>query len=425
MFQHNLLFVKDLSKEYLRKFELIFSVLPTMAPPLTTLGRPPHPFSAMLHAFIFKNLRGLRTLSALTQEIHIYQTLIQLCGFRSPPSKERFSSFLQDTPNEKLQSVRENLVQQLIERKEISGKYLSTDSCPIESPVRENNLKTNVSDRFNKTRFIKGDPQCRLGVYLIYPQQRQIRYFWGYRNHIINDAISELPITELTKPADVSETTLLIPQLKYLKNTFHLDISAVIGDAIFDSYQIIEFIVKELKAQPIIPRNPRAGKNPAITLSRAGIPACIAGFQMISRGNFYDRLQGRWRHKFICPIKASKTFAKTVNFLCPWNHPKFYSNRYGCTTNLRTDVDQSIRNSIDYSSQTFKKLYALRTSSERIFSRLLILCMQDSSVKGLNATANICTLAHISVLAVALASSKSGQKDKIRFIKGFFLPSSK
>ena len=43
--------------------------------------------------------------------------------------------------------------------------------------------------------------------------------------------------------------------------------------------------------------------------------------------------------------------------------------------------------------------------------------MQYPSVKGLNATANLCTIAHITVLAVALTAVKIDQKDKIRYVK--------
>jgi len=139
----------------------------------------------------------------------------------------------------------------------------------------------------------------------------------------------------------------------------------------------------------------------------------------MSRGKYHDKEQNRIRHKFVCPIKGSKRLAKK-HFFCPWNHPKFFTNRLGCTTNLRVDVDTSIRASIDYGSQTFKKLYALRTASERIFSRLSVLSIQRSSVKGLNATANMCSLAHIAILAVALAAAKHDPNRKIRFIKSFF-----
>ncbi len=418
MFQQNLLFVKDLSSEYLKRLELVFSALPNADSQYTT-GRPPHPVSTMLNALIFKNLRGISTFAELVREFNYYPAAAQVCAFKSFPSKERFSSLLRDTPNEFFQSTRENLVKQLISLGEISTKFISTDSCPVKSPVRENNLKTNVKNRFDKTIIPKGDPDARLGVYTTYPSKKKVEYFWGYRNHIINDASSELPLAEITKPANVSEQHLAIPQLAYVKDTFGLPIKAVMGDSAFDSSKIIEFIVKELKAKPVIAKNPRGGKNPDIKLSRTGIPICITGFEMVSRGKFYDKAQNRRRHKFICPIKGSKRFAKKLGSFCPWNHPNFYNNRFGCTTNLRIDVDQSIRDSIDYGSQTFKKLYNLRTSSERIFSRLLTLCMQKPSVIGLNATANVCTIAHITVLAVALAAIKDNQKDKIRFIKRF------
>ncbi len=58
-----------------------------------------------------------------------------------------------------------------------------------------------------------------------------------------------------------------------------------------------------------------------------------------------------------------------------------------------------------------------RTSSERAFSRLLSLCMQKPSVYGLNAVSNNCTIAHITVLLVALTAVKAGRKDKLRFVK--------
>lgn len=85
--------------------------------------------------------------------------------------------------------------------------------------------------------------------------------------------------------------------------------------------------------------------------------------------------------------------------------------------NLRVDVDDSIRRTIDYGSREFKKIYNIRTGAERIFSRLLAISMQEPTVKGLNATANLCTIAHITVLSVALTAIRTGQKDKIRFVK--------
>lgn len=420
MYQTNLIFTKETNLTYLRKLELIFSYLRIPEKTYFT-GRPPYPAAAMVNALVFKNLRGLLNLAELTRELSCYPALAQVCGFSHFPGKERFSHFLKYTPNEVFQNIKENLIKELLCLGEIRTKYLSTDSCPVKAPVKENNLKVNVRDRFQKDKIPKTDQDARLGAYVVYPTgNKKIQFFWGYRNHIVNDAVSELPLAEITKPANVHEATLLIPQLKYLKDTFKLSPQAVIADSSFDSCSIIEYIVNELKAKPVIAKNPRRGDKYNVKLSSKGVPICSAGFEMMNQGKYYDKEQNRIRHKFICPIKARKSFARKVGWFCPWNHPKFYSNRYGCTTNIRLKTDTSIRDNIDYGSQTFKKLYALRTSSERIFSRLLVFSMQRSSVKSLHATANLCSLAHISVLAVALAAVNSGKKHKLRFIKSFF-----
>ena len=348
MSQSLLLTTNEFPKEQMTKFQTIISFIPAPKSDSKVLRRPPHPKSAILNAFIYKNLRSIRTLAELTRELFYHPAIAQTCGFSKFPSKERFSAFLKDTPNESLQSIRKSLVLKLLKSKYVSFKYLSVDSCPIESNVRENNLKTSVPNRFDKTRIPKGDPDARMGAYAIFPDKTKVRYFWGYRNHIINDAVSELPITEITYPADLYEQHVIIPQLKHIKKTFKKPIKAVIGDSASDSSAIIEFIVRKLRAKPVIAKNPRGSKSHKIKLSRKGIPLCTAGFEMISRGIFYDKEQNRKRHKFVCPIKASKKFALKVGWFCPWNHPKFFNNKLGCVTNLRLYTKSSVSDNTDY-----------------------------------------------------------------------------
>ncbi|MBL7131209.1 MAG: transposase [Candidatus Omnitrophica bacterium] len=312
MYQTSLIFTKETSLTYLRKLELIFSCL-TIPEKTYFTGRPPYPVWAMINALVFKNLRGLLNLSELTRELSCYSALAQVCGFSSFPHKERFSHFLKYTPNELFQNIKENLIKELLHLGEIKAKYLSTDSCPIKSPVRENNLKINVRDRFQKNKIPKTDQDARLGAYVVYPTgNKKIQFFWGYRNHIVNDAVSELPLAEVTKPANIHEAILLIPQLRYLKNTFKLLPRAVIADSAFDSASIIDYVVKDLKAKPVIAKNPRRGDKYNVKLSSKGIPICSAGFEMMNQGKYYDKEQNRIRHKFICPIKARKSFARKV-----------------------------------------------------------------------------------------------------------------
>jgi hypothetical protein len=404
----------------LRKYELLFGTLESCLDnsfPSKTKGRPSTPKQALLNALIYKNLKQLPTLFDLTSTLIDNPHLAITCGLLPNKSlsslEERFSSFLKDIPNDLLQTIRTNLLNQLIQLKEVSGSFLSIDSSAVPVVVKENNLKTSMKDRFNKIKRPKRDPEARLGVMIHFKQpfQKEVQYFWGYRNHSIIDCESELPLCEITKPANVQDTTLFIPLFKKLLEHSNFKIRAVMADAAYDSESNLKFVINELRALPRIAKNPRWQKLREVNISSAGKRICIAGFEMIYWGKFQDR--GKIRKKFVCPITHSRKFAEQV-FTCPWNHPAFQKGK-GCMAYLREDMD--IRKEIDYGSQLFKEHYNKRTSSERAFSRLLSLCMQKPSVYGLNAVSNHCTIAHITVLLVALTAVKTGRKDKLRFVK--------
>lgn len=417
-----------LSAEYLldvnslKKYEILFSNLDCTSIESsfsTATGRPSILPSGLLKALIYKNLKPLPHLYDLAVDLIDNPSLAIKCGlpFYSDPHalQERFSSFLRDTPNESFQIIRKTLVQKLISAGEIKGKSLTIDSAAIFAEVRENNLKTSVKERFNKEIIPIGDPDCRLGVYIEFPKpfKKEVKYFWGYRNHIICDTKSELPVTEITKPANVSEQTLFIPLFNQTQKDFSFPVKIVLGDAMYDVEYILKFVINDLEASPYIARNPRWTLYSDVKLSETGGLICIAGFSMVYWGKFKDR--GRIRLKFACPITHLKKFAKQHPW-CPWNHPKFV-NANGCYAYRRGDTD--IRKSIDYGSQNFKNIYNQRSSVERTYSRLLTLCMQTPSVKGLNAVTNHCTIAHITVLLLALTAVETGHKDKIRFVKKF------
>jgi len=126
---------------------------------------------------------------------------------------ENFSAFLGDTENSIFQEVKDSLVSKLIELKEIKGTYLTFDSSNIPAKVKENNLKTSIKDRFDKTKRPKGDPKSRLSimVHFLKPFQKEIKSFWGYRNFVLSDALSELPILEETRAANVVDSKVIIP----------------------------------------------------------------------------------------------------------------------------------------------------------------------------------------------------------------------
>jgi transposase len=401
------------------KYEKLFENLPILQENIPKTGRRPVSKNSMLKALIYKSLRRFPYLTDLTFELNNNPSVSKALGFyplEPAPSTERFSSFLHDTKHHELISIRQQLVQELIKAGAISGNSIAIDSCPIVALLKENNLKTSMSDRFDKTRIPAGDHDARLGVLIHFPNpfKKEVRYFWGYRNHVINDTATELPIWEITKPANVSDINIAKNLIQEACSFFNLNIQAVIGDANYDSEDLLKFIINDLNALAIIPHNPRNEQAKGYQI-KEGKVICEAGLEMHRKGKMRPKKTGILYCQYICPIIYDKRI-QYQHITCPILHPKFFKGK-GCNVLIR--MEPSIRSEIGYDTQKFKELYNKRTSVERIFSRLLAIAMQNPTVRGYNANCNHATIAHISVLLVALTAYITGQHDKMRFVKSF------
>ena len=397
------------------QYEKLFSYLHVPWKIQTKRGRPPYSKASLLHALVYKNLRSLPTLSDLSFELGNNPSMAEILGFdplKIPPTKERFSQFLRTTPNDQLQEVRIFLIGKLFEQGALAGKSIALDSCPIKANVKENNLKTSVKNRFDKTRIPSGDPDAKLGIIVHFPSpfKPKITYFWGYRNHTVTDTDSELPIGEKTLPANKHEKKQAVPLLKQLTSCFDFPIVNVIADANYDTEEILSHIYHQMKAAPIVPRNPRGSKNEQFTLKQNTV-LCPANLEMNKKGKMTSK--GITYLQYNCPLHWGKKYSGQYLF-CPVHNPK-YTNQKGCNFLIR--LTPSVREKIEYGTQKFKTLYNQRTSAERVYSRLLAITMQNPTVIGLQATENHCTIAHITVLLVALAAHRLGFKDKIRYVK--------
>ena len=399
------------------RYEKLFENLPEISFENPKLGRRPISRESILKGFIYRNLRGISKLVELEFELINNPSMAKPLGLaplKKPPSDERFSDFLRSNPNGYFQNVRKLLVQELINEGVISGTGIGFDSCPIEANVKENNLKTSIKDRYDKHRLVSGDKDARLGVSIHFPSpfNKEIHYFWGYRNHIINDLESELPLWEITLQANKSEKPVGLSMLKELHQYFSLPIEVVAGDANYDVEEILKYIIEQMKAEAMIPRNPGNTQNTPYTVKKDKI-YCQAELPMYRKGKMTNK--GVIYCQYSCPLHWSKEFRGSY-LLCPAGHPKFLTQK-GCNVLIR--LTPSVREKINYGTQRFKDVYKQRTSVERVFSRLLSISMQKPTVKGLRAVRNHCTIAHITVLLVALTAHRMGCKDTIRFVKSF------
>lgn len=431
-------FIREKLLFYPAKYSLYESIfehldLSVIKEPLPKTGRKPFCRRTICRALIYKNLKAIKTLSELAFELSTNLGIAYVLGFnKQSPSRHRFVEFLHKVPNQLLQEIRRKQIKTLIDLGVISGKYLSIDSTPIIAWVKQNNPKMFIEGKFDKTKFPQGDPDARLGFLMLQrytkhtkeqqlelfkqpntKDNKQVICFWGYRNHVIFDSLSELPVFELTKPANIFDSKITISAFKELKKNFKFKPKGVLGDAAHDTNAIRKYIRKKLKTKDFIPINPRATKQD-IKFTSHNTRVCIAGFEMYPWGTFKDR--GRIRKKFVCPITHLKTFAKKHKYQCPMNHPKFANG--GCYAYVRIDGNDYRAKSIDPKSEYFKRIYKLQSGSERGFSRLLSFYMQRPMLTGIDAVSNQCTLAHITILTIAIAAVKAKQKDKIRFIRG-------
>lgn len=399
------------------QYEKLFENLPGIPTKSSQRGRHPFAKGSLLKGLIYRNLRGIDRLVELEFELLNNPSMAEPLGLdplKKPPSDERFSEFLRSNPNGYFQIVRKLLVQELINEGVIRGTGIGFDSCPIEASVKENNLKTSVKDRYDKHRLVSGDKDARVGVSIHFPSpfKKKIHYFWGYRNHIINDLESELPVWEVTLQANKSEKPVGLSMLKQLHRVFSLPVEVVTGDANYDVEAILKYIIDQMKAEAMIPRNPGNTQNTPYTVRKDKI-YCQAELPMYRKGKMTNK--GVVYCQYSCPLYWSKEFRGTY-LLCPAGHPKFLKQK-GCNVLIR--LTPSIREKINYGTEKFKKTYNKRTSVERVFSRLLSIAMQKPTVKGLRAIRNHCTIAHITVLLVALTAHRMGCEDKIRFVKSF------
>ena len=226
------------------KYEKLFENLPEVPEKASQRGRPPIAKESLLKGLIYRNLRGIDKLVELEFELLNNPSMAAPLGLdplKKPPSDERFSEFLRSNSNGYFQNVRKLLVQELISEGVVSGTWIGFDSCSIEARVKENNLKTATKNRYDKNRLVSGDKDARLGVSIHFPSpfKQEIHYCWGYRNHVINDLVSELTLWEITLQANKSEKPVGLSMLKEVHQNLSLPIGAVAGDANYDAEDIL------------------------------------------------------------------------------------------------------------------------------------------------------------------------------------------
>ncbi|MCD8006937.1 MAG: transposase [Oscillospiraceae bacterium] len=335
------------------------------------------------------------------------------CGFdvmKPLPSYWTFDRFLRNTDNDLLKEVMRSQVLELSRLGIIDTSFISLDSTPVAANTHQNNPKSFSKGKFAKDNQPRSDKDCGLGVHTASNQhdERKFEYYWGYKSHVLVDCITGLPIYELTTTANVADSSVALEILSKTNDFLSIKECTFIADKGYDVKEIYNTVHDFYSGDCVIPLNKRNAKSPKKLPSSH--PICDAGLAMNKDGRFSDN--GRTRQKYCCPFRKSRTSS------CPCNHKNWNNGKKnrGCTKYVT--IPDDYRLSIDRECITFKRIYALRTESERYNSRFKQTGQERLWVHGINAARNLNTIAHISLLAVAFAAVVTKANYSFRSLKG-------
>ena len=367
---------------------------------------------AKLRAAIVMKCECFSCITDLLDYLQNNLLIAHYCGFnivKPLPSYWTLDRFINSLDNDLLQNLMNSQVKKLYELGVIDTSFIALDSTPVMANTSQNNPKSFKKDKFKPENQPKSDKDCGLGVHTASNQhnEKNFEFYWGYKNHVLVDCITGLPIFELTTTADVSDSTVALNILSQTNSFLPINECTFIADKAYDVKEIYNTVKNVYNGDCAIPLNKRNTKNPKKLPS--GHPICEAGLAMNKDGKISE--DGKTRQKYCCPFRQSKTSA------CPCNHKNWNNGKKnkGCTKYIT--IPDDYRLSIDRDCISFKKIYALRTEAERYNSRFKQTGQERLWVHSMNAAKNLNTIAHIALLAVAYAAFITNSKRSLRSLK--------
>lgn len=194
-------------------------------------------------------------------------------GFNAPaslPTPRHLTHLLRQLPNAALQwlltdSVR-LIVSEVTRLTALPIECVSLDTKHILAWVKENNPKTYVADRFNKTKQPVGDRDCKLGCKRrrnqaapptpthspVAARLKIGEYYWGYASGIVVTHVlgwGEFVLAEWTQPFDQSDVTYFFPLMRQVEERLGDKPRYGTFDAAFDAWYVYAYFYRENNPQ--------------------------------------------------------------------------------------------------------------------------------------------------------------------------------
>jgi hypothetical protein len=384
-------------------------------------GRPAHPQSAYLKAFLVRINEGLLYTAQVRDFLLKHPLLVIELGFHLTldPTAAYGFDVERTLPcrfwlGEKLRQLDRTLLQDLLHatvtalQAEIPGlgETVAFDVKHIYAWVKENNERVYVKDRYDKTQHLAGDAVCRLGVKRSSNQEQsdgttteKKEYIWGYGSGVAaatTAAYGDVVLAEYTQPFNENDVTYYRPlyqQTVVAPKQFPTHLTA---DAAFDAWYVYEDALR-LGGIAAVPLNQHG--HPIYQRDGDGVPLCPIGLRMQPTYQF-KHTYGYRAQRFRCPL----LFPEKTGATC--EHEQFTKEK-GCVKDVNWERGGKARVTLDRDSPLYHAIYTQRTSCERINSQAKELGIERPKVHNGRPVANLNTLIYLIMNVRALARAKS------------------
>ncbi len=384
-------------------------------------GRPAHPESAYIKAFLIRIREGMIYTSQLRRFLLKHPLLIIELGFNleTDPTAPYGFDGEKTLPcdfwlREKLRGFDQGLLQALLQatvrdlQQEIPGlgETVAFDVKHIYAWVKENNERAYVKDRYDKTKQLAGDPDCKLGVKRSSNQEQpdgsskeKKEYIWGYGSGVAAATVADygdVVLAEYTQPFNENDVT-------YYRPLYHQAVIALnqfpqytTADAAFDAWYVYDDAARH-GGIAAIPLNQHG--HPKYQRDTDGTPLCPKGLRMYPTIQFHHTYGYRVQ-RFCCPMLVPSKTGATCD------HEQFIKGK-GCVKDVNWEKGGRMRVALDRESPIYKAIYTQRTCCERINSQAKELGIERPKVRNQHSVHNLNTLIYLIINVRALNRSKS------------------
>lgn len=385
-------------------------------------GRPSHPESAYLKAFLLRIREGLSYTAKLRRFLLHHPLLVIELGFhlvldptapygfdveRTLPCDFWFRQKLRTFDASLLQALLHTTVRALQEEIPGLGEVVAFDVKHIYGWVKENNERAYVKDRYDKTRRPVGDPDCKLGVKRSTNQEQpdgsttkeKKEYVWGYGSGVAASTTPEygdVVLAEYTLPFNEGDITYFHPLYEQTVIALQGFPTHITADAAFDAWYVYQRAALH-GGIAAVPMNQHG--HPTFPRDSDGVPRCHMGLRMIPRF-FFEHSNGYRAQRFGCPL----VFPTRSDQSCEWLH---CNHGQGCHKDPNWEPGGLQRVLLDRESPLYNAIYTQRTSCERINSQAKELGIERPKVRNRHSVARLNTLTYVIINVRALCRAKS------------------